>query len=296
MDFGSDDQDDPRHHRSASDHLMNTYTLRLATGHQATYLCSTDSSVDPNLACLVLLHGASHNGHVLAPLLTQFAPPHHEGFNVIAPNLPGRLNSEGEPCATAAEAAAWLAQLMEALGIDNVVVAGHSFGGAIALEAALQAAQGATRWTTRLKGLALMATGARLRVHPAILAGAQQAVERGEPVYNSALVFGPDSDPERIAAYNRAIALTPPTTTWADWKACNRFDRLHQLASVGIPTHVFAGSDDPLTPLKYAQRLADDIEGATLTTCQGGHMFLVEQATEVADLLRERFAGLTHPT
>ncbi|MEL6180417.1 MAG: alpha/beta hydrolase, partial [Myxococcota bacterium] len=95
---------------------------------------------------------------------------------------------------------------------------------------------------------------------------------------------------------NRAIALTPPTTTWADWKACNRFDRLHQLASVGIPTHVFAGSDDPLTPLKYAQRLADDIEGATLTTCQGGHMFLVEQATEVADLLRERFAGLTHPT
>ncbi len=53
---------------------------------------------------------------------------------------------------------------VQALGLERVVLAGHSMGGAIVLEFALH-------YPGRLAGIVLVGTGARLRVAPAILDG-----------------------------------------------------------------------------------------------------------------------------
>ena len=58
-------------------------------------------------------------------------------------------------------------------GIDSPVLAGHSMGGALAIEYA-------ARHETR--GLVLMMSGARLRVRPEILALYEHAAQSGSPV------------------------------------------------------------------------------------------------------------------
>ena len=237
---------------------------------------------------LVLLHGSGGNSAVLRPLLEQLAAL---GVAAVAPNRPGRLGSAGAPAATAAEAAEWLAGVIEALGLERVLLAGHSYGGGVAQEAALAASRGEPPWADRLAGVVLMGTGARLRVHPGILAAAAEAVARDEPMAVGAMAFHASTDPERIAAHDQAAALTPPAAVLADWEACDRFDRLGQLGGLQIPALVLAGASDPLTPLKYAQHLADAIPGARMRVWDdAGHMFVLERVEEVAAALAEELA------
>jgi pimeloyl-ACP methyl ester carboxylesterase len=69
--------------------------------------------------------------------------------------------------------------------------------------------------------------------------------------------------------------------------------RLHAckvLAS--IPTHVLVGDHDLLTPVEHAERLADAIDGATLTVVpDAGHMLPLERD----ELVSETLAGLIRP-
>jgi pimeloyl-ACP methyl ester carboxylesterase len=54
----------------------------------------------------------------------------------------------------------------------------------------------------------------------------------------------------------------------------------------GIPTHVLVGSHDLLTPPPHARRIAEHVEGATLTVVPGaGHMLPLERDALVSDVL-----------
>lgn len=189
---------------------------------------------------IVLLHGAGGSEHSFDALL-----PHLAAFGTVVPALPGRSGSEGPPLRTAAEAARWVEDFLGVLEVGDFVAAGHSFGGAIALELGLAAAS-----LPALKGLALLCTGARLRVHPDIL---RQAAEAGD------------------------------ATTIADWRAADAFDRLHEVATISLPTLVVGGTTDSLTPPRYSRYLAEKITGARLRLLEdAGHDLIVSRAEEVA--------------
>lgn len=84
---------------------------------------------------VVFLHGAYVRASTYNALLERLG----ERFHVIAPDLPGFGNSQTPASAWSfGEYAAWLEGLLTTLQIENATLVGHSFGGGIALYAAVQ--------------------------------------------------------------------------------------------------------------------------------------------------------------
>ena len=109
----------------------------------------------------------------------------------------------------------WLVEFLDAVGEDQAVLVGHSMGGAIALDAAL-------RHAGRVAGLGLVATGARLRVAPAILDGILEDPEAAVRLICD-LAFGPETSPETVRMGRRQMGAIPPGVIHGDFVACDAF-------------------------------------------------------------------------
>jgi pimeloyl-ACP methyl ester carboxylesterase len=224
---------------------------------------------------LVCIHGSADNHHAYDRLLD--ALPDRARYAI---NLPGRAGTDGPPLRTTAEMEAFLSRFIEAEVEGDYVVAGHSVGGAVAIEHALASPP------ERLKGLVLLATGARLRVHPMILKLLEQASESGElpPLPPGLYEQGVDSDLVDEAA--KARELTPIDTGGADWRAANSFDRMQSVKDIEVPALIIAGTEDSLTPPKYAEYLASHIAENELHVFEGaGHMLMMERAADVSEAI-----------
>lgn len=225
---------------------------------------------------LVLLHGAGGNEFSFEEL--QAALP---GVPTVAPSLPGRCDVPGPPLLDMGESARWLGAWLTERGIERPVLCGHSAGGALALESAVLGT------VVGLRGLILMCTGGRLRVHPAIMGVMAMSARSGQAAPSPPGLFTDAELGLRLAVARRG-ALTPPASTLADWRRASAFDRMDALSSLDCPTLVISGDHDALTPHKYSQYLADHIPGARLQTLVGaGHMLPVERPDELADRIRE---------
>jgi pimeloyl-ACP methyl ester carboxylesterase len=230
-------------------------------------------------AAVVLVHGAGGNHRSFDELVAAL-----DGEDVIVPALPGRDGTEGAAPATAAEASSFVRALVAALGVERFTLVGHSYGGGIAVELGLADA-GAARPT--VAALVLIATGARLRVHPAILDRARAAAAGEGPPVDLRAVFQPGTDPAIVAGFEARTATVPAAATLADWTATNAFDRLGALGPLRAPLVALAGDHDALTPPKYAQHFADHVAGARVVVVPGGgHMLPVEEAAAVAREVR----------
>lgn len=84
---------------------------------------------------VVLLHGAMGAGVTWHPVIGALA----DHFRVIAPDVVGHGESDDAPVPPdRSYLAAWLAHFVDALGVERAHVVGHSMGGAIALQFALE--------------------------------------------------------------------------------------------------------------------------------------------------------------
>jgi pimeloyl-ACP methyl ester carboxylesterase len=228
---------------------------------------------------LVFLHG-SGGSHLsfdeLLPMLGEVA--------WVVPSLPGRGGSEGPPLASIADASEFVWDLARALDLRSFVVVGHSFGGAIAIEAALS--RGGAN-APALCGLVLVSTGARLRVHPDTLARVERGLQAGQISARDFVVLHSGAAPGLMDRIDAAIRDTPPETVLADLRAADAFDRMGRVHEIEVPALLLAGTSDPLTPLKYTQFLAQKIASAEMVLLDGaGHALPTERPYEVAHAIR----------
>jgi len=224
---------------------------------------------------LVCIHGSADNHHAYDRLLDALS-----GRARYAINLPGRAGTDGPPLRTAAEMEAFLSRFVETEVQGDYVIAGHSLGGAVAIEHAL------TSPSERLKGLVLLATGARLRVHPMILQLFAQAAESGELPPSPPGLYEQDVDQDLVDEADKARELTPVQTGEADWRAADGFDRMQDLKHIQVPALIIAGTEDSLTPPKYAEYLAAHITENELHVFEGaGHMLMMERAADVSEAI-----------
>jgi pimeloyl-ACP methyl ester carboxylesterase len=212
---------------------------------------------------LLFVHGAGFTGEAFADQVAAFSGSH-------APHLPGH-GSPGEP-QSIAQFADFLASYIDERKLRQVVLCGHSMGGAVALELAL-------RRHPALAGLVVIGGGARLRVAPAIFERMEADFEEGARFVAS--FFFADPSPERIDWAVAAMQDVGQAQTLRDFHACDAFDALDRLGEVALPLLAVTGEHDKMTPPKFAQAFADRVPGAQARILQGaGHFAMVERPAE----------------
>ncbi len=224
----------------------------------------------PSSPPLVLVHGAGGTHLHWPPQVRRL-----EGHLVHALDLPGHGRSAGKGRTSVPEYRDVVLAWADAVGLERFVLAGHSMGGAIAQEFALT-------YPERLAGIILVATGARLRVHPKILQGLQENPEETVRLI-AEWAYGESPSPDDLALYVRRTLEIPPEVTHGDFAACNIWDRMGDIDRITLPALIIAGEADKLTPPKYAQYLHEHIPNSRLVLIpKAGHMVMLEAPEVVA--------------
>jgi pimeloyl-ACP methyl ester carboxylesterase len=227
-------------------------------------------SVKASRRTIVFLHGAGGSHHTFRDQWAGLKG----ALRMVIPDLPGHGRSGGPPLESVDACAGWLADFVKEIGLDRFILAGHSMGGAIALQSALGGLKG-------LEALVLLGTGARLRISPVIFEGIGERFREFAPEMVGWMTSAASSDLLREDITTDVLS-TRPATFLADFHACNGFDVMSRLDAIRVPTLVVGGDDDRLTPLKYGEYLATNIPGAVLKIIHGaGHLAMLEQPTEV---------------
>ena len=183
--------------------------------------------------------------------------------------LPG--HPYGEPCTSVDSYVEWLRGYIHDKGYYDVVLAGHSLGGAIAQLYALKYAED-------LEGLILIGSGARLRVGTMYLETLKQAQSNRsifEDFFHKSYEL---IEPELREVLQRKALEGDPAVLLNDMLCCDRFDIMDRVHEIKVPTLALCGSEDIMTPPKYTKYLASKIVEAREVIIEGGtHMVFAEQ-------------------
>ena len=229
---------------------------------------------------IIFIHGSGNTGVVWEHQTDHF-------LDAEAPNLPGHL-SEGEACSSVEAYVEWLHGYVTKRGYDQPVLAGHSLGGAIVLQYALQ-------HPDEVGGLILIGTGAKLRVAPHVLAAIEKGIQDpdswiaeflepqlrliADTVVDMATMGAGMDESLRQRMLSEAAAVGAKVQV-NDFLCCDRFNVMERLSEIKVPTLVLSGSADVLTPPKYGAFLADGIEGARHVVIEGGTHYMYAEKPE----------------
>ena len=238
---------------------------------------------------LVLQHGFLGGGGYFAP---QMAAMGHL-FDMVAPDLPGFAGSHAEPAVDRIEAhSAAHVGLLDALGIDQFCLLGHSMGGMIALQTALD-------HPDRVRKLVLYATNSSGSL-PGRFETFDETADRvrAQGVGPVARQVTATWFAEREAApmFPFCLAAGAGATleaTLGGLAAFGRWDVRARLSELRMPVLVIAGDRDRSYATEGLVRLAAEIAGAELCLLPGGaHCVHLEQS-DVFNAVLTRF--LTKP-
>jgi pimeloyl-ACP methyl ester carboxylesterase len=237
---------------------------------------------------VVLLHGASENAAIWAPLFTKLGH-----FRLLAVDLPGHGLSDPTVFRRGQvreHARRLIDDILDALRLDQVPVIGHSLGGMFALWH-IATGSGRISEVVAIGEPAVALPGVRVRVPLSLLTvrGLGVAVLRSPSprrVYRRLLAQGMGGDdvaaaPDPLIEALRLSARRPQNarTVASLMHAIDRFRRPRtesvltsaELAAITAPTIFILGSDDPYLSIGRARPSIDQIPGARLYEMPGGH-------------------------
>lgn len=220
----------------------------------------------PSRMVLLFVHGAGGSHRTWLLQLQSFSKHCH----ALALDLPGHGMSEGEGASSVEEYRDFLKTFLEALHIETATLIGHSMGGAIVQSFALA-------YPGLLKAVVLVGTGAKLRVHPKILGALKQDPQEAASLL-APWAYAKSAPAELVEQGKADLLRCPLRVAERDYLACNAFDMMDRVKDISAPTLIISGTEDVLTPVKYAEYLHDHISGSMLVLIPGaGHMVMLEQ-------------------
>jgi len=227
---------------------------------------------------IVLVPGLAGGWRLLAPLARRLAR-HHQ---VILYGLRRDGSPLGPPARSVAEYARDLACLLDELRLERPTVFGVSFGGAIALELAVERPH-------RIGGLILQGVESRFRMTLGATI-ARRVLERFPlPADNGFLnqffnlLHGgkPEAGPLADFVVERCWA-TDQSVVAQRIGLLESFDVSDRLWQIDVPTLVLAGTRDVVVPPSRQRALAESIAGARFETIEGaGHVGFLTHGRDV---------------
>jgi pimeloyl-ACP methyl ester carboxylesterase len=266
--------------------------MKLDVDGRTAYAYTGGKPFDPALPCVVFVHGALHD-HSCWNLLARWAA--HHGHGVLAVDLPGHGFSAGPPLPDVEAIARWLLALLDAAGVREAALVGHSMGSLIALEAAGQAPERVTR-------LVMMGTAYPMRVSESLLATAQadplRAIDMVNAWSHASLAAKPSFPGPGMWLHgsNRALmrrmqaGCAEVNLFHHEFSTCDRYRGGEAAAArVRCPAHLVLGRWDQMTLPKAARDVAKAL-GANVHMVDAGHNLMTEQPDAVLAAFRQAIA------
>ena len=259
--------------------------MKLTVNGRAVSLTTGGVDFDPAKPAVIFLHGAGFDRTTWRLQTRWFA---HHGRAVLAVDFPGHGWSEGPALDSIAALADWTATLVEAAGLKQAALVGHSMGALVALETA-------ARHPERVRALGLCGVAAEMPVHPEMLESAKANTLKVQELMTfwgigTALHRGGMVSPglwlrrESLAV----LSSNAPGVIHTDLSACNAYKAaLERAAAVRCPTVLVLGDGDLMTPAAKAKPLAAAIAGArTVVIPDSGHFMIVERPDATLEALK----------
>ena len=252
-------------------------------GHQA-YAFTGSREIDLEKPTVMFVHGASLDHTVWTLPARHFA---RHGWNVLAIDLPGHGMSGGQPLTKIPLYADWLCALLDAVGIEQTALVGHSMGSLVTLDCA-------ARYPNRTRALVLVGTAVPMPVTDHLLNAAFENDHDAIDMltawgHSPAAHFGGNETPGMwmIGGLMRLFERAKPGTLYNDLNACNDYTNGIETAErISCPTMLILGEHDMLTPKRSALELAKHISNSkTVVLPKTGHTIMSERPDALLDAL-----------
>lgn len=261
--------------------------MQLTVDGHPCHVTTGDQPFNPASAStptIVLIHGAANDSDVWQKIARGLASA---GCAVLAPDLPGHGLSRGEALRSIEALADWIIALLDAAGVRNAVLVGHSMGSLIALEAA-------ARHPQRVSRLALLGASAPMPVSDALLGTAQKnpdsacrMITKFSHTPQFYLTGGGGHGVWGPGATLAIMRRSPPGVLALDLDNCNRYQHgLEAAADVACPTLLVVARRDRMTPARNIQPLQAALRKVTraeIPDC--GHAMMNEQPQRITEAL-----------
>ena len=253
-------------------------------GH-ATYCYTGGKPFNTAQPTVVFIHGVL-NDHSVWILQTRYLA--HHGWNVLAVDLPGHGRSAGDAPESVEAAASFITALLDAAGLAQAALVGHSWGSLIALQVA-------STQPGRVSHLAMVGTAFPMKVSPALLEMSLhqpfKAIDLVNQFSHSMLAPPPSAMGPGTWLYGtaralmrRVLASNPAVNVFhRGFQACDSYTQgLSAMAQVRCPVLFVLGQDDQMTPPKAAQGLVSAATDGRVLTVKAGHQLMLEAPDTVA--------------
>ncbi len=226
---------------------------------------------------LVLLHGAGASSRQWADVITGLP----DWIMPVAVDLPGHGDSPGYAPGSLAEAARAVIHSVSSRGIPApYAIAGHSFGGLVALRLALDA-------PADVSHLALVASAARATLHPRLLA-MMCGTEKVDTGFIRAGFTDPGpADPRTAAACEIVVGDLRRTRlrSGCEYFEVGEIDLTAELHRIAIPSLVLIAAGDPVIAPRKSHATAAALPNAHSVVLTAGHHLPLECPEVVANEL-----------
>jgi pimeloyl-ACP methyl ester carboxylesterase len=246
----------------------------------ATYLHHTGATTLPEMPpatsrgeVVLCLHGSGRQSDDFRALLAQLEAHHSPiAFDQPGHGRSGNLDSLG----AVDRMRDFTRALTEKLALRPHVLVGHSLGGAVALDYALE-------YPDVVRGLVLLSTAAAFSFSEDFLENARLVTEGKRRRDFDPKAFAEGADPSVMRKAFRAGMKTDPRATYGDLLACAAWQRQDALSRIEVPALIVHGDAEREEVIAQADRLVEALPNATKAVLpQAGQMLLYEQPDALA--------------